>query len=61
MDEVYGEMTIEEQQDIHDAIMKLLEERACTVRNADMILSKVSRTIKATASVRFVGRFPYEF
>lgn len=61
MAQVYGTISYEEQQDIHDAIIKLLEEKACTVRTASMILCQVSRTIDATANVQFVGRFPYEF
>lgn len=47
--------------DIRDEIIKLLEKRNCTVRQAQSILAQVGRAIQGTSTVQYIGRVPYDF
>lgn len=49
-----------DRQRIAGEILTLLEQEKCTVRDASDILNRVSRYIRATAPVQFLGMPDYE-
>ena len=53
-------MTFERQTEIHNKIIRLLEQENCTVREAKAILLRCGRTIEGTAAVQFVPGLDYE-
>lgn len=55
------ELSPQTQSELHDKIIRLLEEENCTVRQAKAILCRVGRTIEGTAAVQFVPDLNYEF
>ena len=55
------ELTFEKQTEIHDKIIRLLEQENCTVRQAKAILNRCGRTVEGTATVQFVPGLDYEF
>lgn len=54
-------MNWEEKMEARDKVMKILEEKNCTVAEAQYILTQVSKMISATARVQFVDNCNYEF
>ena len=54
-------MTFERQTEIHNKIIRLLEQENCTVREAKAILLRCGKTIEGTAAVQFVPGLDYEF
>ena len=49
-----------EQKELQSKIIQLVEEKNCTVREANYILSQVNRYVDAYSTVQFVGLPDYE-
>lgn len=53
-------MEVSAQKELQSKIIRLLEEKNCTVREAKYILSQVNKYIDAYSTVQFAGMPNYE-
>lgn len=55
------QLSYDKQTELHNQIIQILAKEGCTVRQAKIILERVSRTISGTAPVQYVPVIDYEF